>query len=475
MWRQLMVKMLTYGEVWTLTDLPRKPDPDAPNAPRSLQEQRDGGYLDPFIVPYNPLQVINYQESLTGELEWCIVQVSFEVQNFGEKPTIIDRWYYFDQTVYRIYEYKRPKDDNATDRNIVQVAPNGAANMTIQNAPINQALANDKDPEVPLLDEGLHALAEFGRCPIRRFKLPDHLWIANRAYLPVLDHFNQENTLAWALFMANLAMPVIIGDVDLTNQVMSETGFIQLPENCEYKWTEPEGRSFKISQERVNQLREEIYRAMYLVALGRNASSTAAAQSGFSKQMEMMSSSDILDALGSVVIAGMQLMLMDVADARGDDSLVFDVRGFHFEETISLQEIETIDKAINMIIPSETFEKELYRLVARSFLKDANPELMEQIISEIKDGRTRLEREMAMMTFEATLGLKPGVYTRESGSRAEGDVMITAGGTPTKQPYAQKSDAGKNNSTSFQKAAGNARNKSTSKQSPTTRPAKKAN
>jgi hypothetical protein len=356
----------------------------------------------------------------------------------------------------------------------VQVTPAGAANLTIQNAPINQAMASDRDPEIPLIAEGLHALAEFNRCPVRRYVLPENLWIANRAYLPLLDHFNQDNTLAWALFMANLAMPVIIGDVDLTNQVLSEMGFIQLPEGCSYKWTEPEGKSFAVSQERINQLREEIYRAMYLYGLGREQSSTAGASSGFSKQMDFMAASDILDALGEVIIEGMQNMLIDVADARSDDGLVFDVRGFHFEEHVTLQEIETIDRAINMLIPSETFEKELYRLVARAFLKDANPELFEKIIQEITAGPTRLEREKDMMQFEYDLGMKPGVYNRVQGDKM-GGTMFTSTGTPGPKPSSDSVKSSPNSGTKAtpQSAAGKARGGAKMVKGPSTRPSKK--
>lgn len=477
--REVMPKMLVFGEAWVLTDLPPAPEDDA-DKPVSLQEQRDMGLLDPHLTAFSPMQVINYQCDEQGGLKWAVIQTTYQEEHFLGAPEAVDRWYYFDQTNYRIYEYRRSLDKPG--ETTVQITPAGAANLSIKNAPINQAMASDRDPQIPMIAEGLHALAEFRRCPIRRYILPDSLWIANRAYLPLLDHFNQDNTLAWALFMANLAMPVIIGDVDLTNQVLSEMGFIQLPEGCSYKWTEPEGKSFSVSQERINQLREEIYRSMYLYGLGREQSSTAGAQSGFSKQMDFMAASDILDSLGEVIIEGMQNMLVDVADARGDDGLVFDVRGFHFEERVTLQEIETIDKAINMLVPSATFEKELYRLVARAFLKDANPELFEQIIKEIEAGPTRMEREILMMEFQYNLGLTPAVYNRVQGDPKSG-LILSASGTPGKKekpgpaasPSSSVSSPNSGTKATPQSSAGKARGSSTVTKSPTTRTNKKAN
>jgi hypothetical protein len=472
-WRNAMAEAMVYGEVWVLTDLPQQlPDMAAP---KSLQEQRALGLLDPYLVHYAPTKVINYQEDDKGGVVWAIIQTSEEVQNFLEKPQVVDRWYYFDRTIYRVYEYKHKAED--PNDGVVQQTPPGANYMT--NQPINQAMANDKDPDVPLIAEGLHPLAEYNRCPLKRYQIPNHLWLANRAYLPILDHFNADNTLSWALFMANLAMPVIIGDVDLTNQVLSETGFIQLPEGCQYKWSEPEGKSFDISAKRIATLREEIYRSMYLYGIGREQSSTAGASSGFSKQMDFMAASDILDALGVFLVQSMQNCLADVSDVHGDEGLVFDVRGFHFEQGIDIGEIDTIDKAINMIIPSELFEKEMYRMVARKFLKDANPELFEQIMEEIRSGPTRMEREKEMMEFEATLNMQASVYNRVQGTRSEG-LMITAGGTPKKGTPPGASSAAPRKpqgggAEAHQAAAGKARGKSGVRTSPTTRPSSKKN
>ena len=104
--REIMPKMLIFGEVWVLTDLPPVPE-DKEAQPTSLQEQRDMGLLDPHLTAYSPMQVINYQFDQTGQLQWCLIQVTFQEQHFLAKPEVVDRWYYFDQTTYRIYEYRR--------------------------------------------------------------------------------------------------------------------------------------------------------------------------------------------------------------------------------------------------------------------------------------------------------------------------------------------------------------------------------
>jgi hypothetical protein len=48
----------------------------------------------------------------------------------------------------------------------------------------------------------------------------DEYWIANRVYLQLCDHLNQDNSLGWALFMANLAMPAIFSNHDIGLQTM---------------------------------------------------------------------------------------------------------------------------------------------------------------------------------------------------------------------------------------------------------------
>ena len=166
---------------------------------------------------------------------------------------------------------------------------------------------------------------------LRLVEVKDEYWIANRVYLQLLDHLNQDNSLGWALFMANLSMPAIFSDHDIGPQTMSEAGFLKFRREDRFEWTEPAGHSF--DAERLNRLREEIYRTAYLQAQGKTSTATANAASGYSKELDMMPANDALNAYGDVMIPAMQNVFADVVVARGGDEArtTMDVNGFRFE------------------------------------------------------------------------------------------------------------------------------------------------
>ena len=119
-----------------------------------------------------------------------------------------------------------------------------------------------------LVDQGTHALAGVNRVPIRRIVLPEELWLGNRSYLQLVDHLNQDNSLAWGLFMGNVPMPIVFSDRDVGPQTISQVGFLQFEKDARFEWAAPPAESYALSQTRLNTLREEIYRSFYLQAQG---------------------------------------------------------------------------------------------------------------------------------------------------------------------------------------------------------------
>jgi hypothetical protein len=134
----------------------------------------------------------------------------------------------------------------------------------------------------------------------------------------------------------------------------------------------------------------------------------------------MAPSHDVLNGLGDILRAKMQVTLEWVAAARAltgfetDLNLTFDVRGFAFEEKLSTDEIAVIQDLLNMEIPSDLLEKELFILAARAALRDANADTLKAIIDEIRtapDKATRVleqqnaQAEQLQKTMVKTMGL----------------------------------------------------------------------
>jgi hypothetical protein len=192
--------------------------------------------------------------------------------------------------------------------------------------------------------------------------------------------------------MSNLAIPVIIGDFDPTNMVSTESGYLQFPAGTTYQWSEPQGTSFIHSAKRVESLREECFRSMNLQAQGRSMRATPAMQSGRSKQLEMAPAKQILAGMGDDLRRHMQAVLADVKDVRRDD-VNPDVRGFTFEDDMTTEEVFAVTSVMSLKIPSENFEKYMYKKVAKAWMVDANREELVKVYDQIDKGPTMKERE----------------------------------------------------------------------------------
>lgn len=353
--------LMLFRSAFFLVDLPQ-----TAVQPTTLAEQKAIGALDPYIVLYDPRQIINWETDPYGNLAWIVIATTTEERAFGSESAVIDRWYYFDTAEYRVYQAKRER------------------------------LA-EKSQTANLIDAGPHALADAGRVPVRWVQVPDGLWLANRVYLHALAHLNLQNAYYWGLTMGCLPVPVISGEYNEPPTV-SETAYIHLPDpNAKFQYAEPSGKTYEISAKEIAAIREEMYRQLYLQAQGRSSTAQASAQSGYSKEMDMAPSRDVLNGLGDILRAGMRDLLMDVATVRGDDDLTFDVRGFSFDEDETAGELATAQLAIDLDIPSDTLEKEIQKRVARCLLKDASPEVVETVEGEIDKAPTKAERMKAEM------------------------------------------------------------------------------
>lgn len=374
--RDLWTNLALYSCGYILVDLPPKVDPG--QAPKSLLEQKQTGVLDstgkpvPHLVSYSPINVINWSLDTYGILEWAVLRTQEIRGAFLEKRQVVDVWLYFDREQYTRYERVR-KDSSNTGWS-----------------------ATDDDQPVTVVDSGPHALAAAKIVPLQRFEVPSALWLANRAYLPIVDHLNADNTYGWALFMANLAMPVIISSGEVS-PTLTEAGFIKLPEGSTYEWSEPKGTSFMHAAKRVEELRQESYRLMYLIYQGRTANATADGTSGASKEMDMMPAQDVMNEYGDVIVAATQRILDLVAAARGDDTVHADVRGMKFGKTATLEQIQKTEAVLSLAIPSETFTKEVYKQAAAEFLPDANPEMLTVITGEIEKAPS-IQKQLTAMS-----------------------------------------------------------------------------
>lgn len=339
--------------------------------PKTVQKASNLAEQDirPFLRRFDPRSAINWKMDDSGNLDWIILRIQTNEQAPLAPAQSIIRWYYFDRNKFVTYEYR--KDDTKND---------------------------ETDQKAKLLDEGPHSMTDYkdpdtgatGRVPVHVVEVSDDMWLGHRVYLPVLDHLNTDNAYGWALHQANLCMPVIKSDTEY-KPTLAAHGYIQIGQKDAFEWAEPSGASFEHSKERIDGLREEIFRLMYLMAQGKSSTATASAQSGYSKQQDMVPALDALESIGDLIRASMQKILELVGAVRLDKNLDFDVRGFDFEEPDVINEIEATSGVKALAIRSETFNREIEKGLVRKVGKDWNPEVVNACTQEIDASPTQEE------------------------------------------------------------------------------------
>src|SRR5688572_23132486 len=187
--RKQLIEALVSGVSYTLVDFPK-----CSLAVGSRAEEDLIGASRGYLVDCPAESLVNWSVDDAGRFEWVVLRTEYLRKNGPDAPSF-DRetvWRYYDRTTYR----------------------------TFRKGP-------DRDAQVELVDEGLHALAAQRRVPLFELKVSDGLWLMNKAGLLQLEHFNKSNALSWALTMGLFATQVVYSERPWS-QIVSESYYIQL-------------------------------------------------------------------------------------------------------------------------------------------------------------------------------------------------------------------------------------------------------
>jgi hypothetical protein len=238
---------------------------------------------------------------------------------------------------------------------------------------------------IELVDEGLHGLAGRKRVPLFEVRVPEGLWLMNKAGLLQLEHFNKSNALSWALTMGLFATPVVYSDREW-DQIVGESYYIQLGQQDRFGWTEPEGRVFQVAADNLKRLQEEIYRVCYLLSQAGGPLAGGLTASGLSKQRDFAITQEVLRAYGDVVKETMKRVLRTIVDVR-QDRVAVDVSGLdEFDIGDFSGELSDAERLLQLGIPSTTLKRQVFKKLATKYLSDVRQEVKDQIGREIDAG-----------------------------------------------------------------------------------------
>lgn len=360
--RQAFLSALIHRCHWTLVDFPRI---EAPAATRA--EEDAAGKSRAYVVGYTALDVLDCEYEPAGELLWAKVkrQRIYRQNPFDGEQMAEDCWTIYDREGYAEYR--------ATHK---------------------AAAKGDESELVELAAEGPHALSAAKRVPLIGLHLPPGLWLANRAGLPAVEHFNRHNALNWAEHMALFAMPIIFSEREFS-QVVGESYYIQLGPNDKFDWTEPRGNTFELARKSLEDNKDEIYRVCYLMTQAGGREARNVGQSGVSKQQDYRVVTEILKAYGEILKDFGARLLGAVAQARQDagETQITGLDNFDLNE-LSNEIQYGIELDVMVGASSPTFQRTLRKRLAHKYLDDEPSEVKQKIAKEIDAAPMRIAQNL---------------------------------------------------------------------------------
>jgi len=335
--RRQFIESLVAGTSYVLVDFPRVAMKAGTRA-----EEDSSGASRAYLVEYAADDVINWSLDEHGNFDWVVIRTKQIKKDRVEDPEwrTETRWAYYDKCAYRIYG------------------------------------------EDGLVDEGKHGLAKLHQTPLFALRIPEGLWMLNRAGSLQLEHFNKSNALGWALTMGLFAMPVVYSERDW-NQMVGESYYIQLGPEDKFGWTEPEGKVYQIAADNLTRLQEEIYRVCYLSQAGA-AMDVTSRQSGLSKQRDFSITQEVLRAYGDAIKEQIRRVLRATAAAR-EDGLDISVTGMdEFDIADFGTELEDAKQLLALGVVSPTLQKEVFKKLSLKYLCDARQDVKDRIAREIE-------------------------------------------------------------------------------------------
>jgi hypothetical protein len=341
--RGQFIETLIAGTSYVLVDFPRA------KGPVGTRGEEDAlGVSRAYVVPFAADQVINWSKDDLGNFDWVVIRSESVKKTRVDDPRwrTETRWAFYDRTRFQIYRRA------------------------------------DKGEAIVLEDEGLHGLAKLEQVPLFGLRIPEGLWMVNRAGSLQLEHFNKSNALSWALTMGLFAMPVVYSEREWS-QMVGESYYIQLGPGDRFGWTEPEGKVFQIAQDNLSRLQEEIYRVCYLTQAGA-ALDVAAKQSALAKQRDFSHTQEVLRAYGDAIKEQIRRVLHAIAGARMDDVDISVTGMDEFDIADFGTELADGKELLGLGLISPTLKKEVFKKLAMKYLCDAKQGLKDRIVAEIE-------------------------------------------------------------------------------------------
>ena len=354
---------------WWVAEMPSD-DADTPAVSRLEWEKRDLGRAK--LSKLAPSDVLDFEVDDSGQRLWILTHETRQRRGSprDKRLLVTETWKIYDdadvETFTITYDPKRRRPQ--------------------------------EHDEIPSAGKRPHG---FARIPVVELRLPEGLWLLNRAAAAQVEHFRVSAALGWALRRTCYPLGVFRsqdGQVPATAAGM----IIPIRSGCdgkdaeEFAWVAPPATSFEVLTEEIKNQRTEIYRVCQQMAAAMDTSAAALDRSGDSKAADMAATEICLYSYAGPVKSSIEDTFELVSDARGDIDVHFSVEGmtsFNLENLTG--EMNNIKTALDLGIDSATLKKELEFRVADILLPDASQPTKDKIREELEEAAKKPKPEPA--------------------------------------------------------------------------------
>lgn len=315
--------------------------------------------------------VVNWRRDESGAWMWVLTHECIEelVEVDDEEPTLTERW----------VQWYADGSARAWEKRYVKSSPPQA----------NDAIGEIEPPYNPT-----------GAIPIVELTVPHDLYIMGLLADGQLEHFRKSNALGWSIERTCYAMPVFFLKNPQSPPVMGAGYYLILGHEDKVEWPAPPPAPYETIQNYTTRLKEELHRVSRQMAVAIDASASATARSGESKDADNRATEVILSAFGKIVRGPVEKTYQLISAGRGED-ITWQIGGmdkYQIPDAKGMAETALIIQSLR--IPSATLHRELYGEVGATALPNLDETKKKMIRDEIQSGVT--DEDVAMM-HEATV------------------------------------------------------------------------
>jgi len=262
------------------------------------------------------------------------------------------------------------------------------------------------EDEIPSLGRRPH---RFPRVPLVQLRLPEGLWLLNRAADAQVELFRLSVGASWAMARCCYPMPVFkTADPNNPPTPVTGAGYVQvIGINEAFEWAAPASAPFEVLQAAQANQKDELYRITQQMASSANNNATALNRSGESKEADSAATEICLHAYGLHTKATAEDIFELVSDGRGDVDRKFSVEGMNKFSTGDIAaSLANMKAALDLGLPSPTLVAELGVKAADMLLPDAAQPVKDKIRAEFSEAATAKKEAPAPPT-EAPPGGAP--------------------------------------------------------------------